>query len=187
MDLQSLRQSVVLRAAQADVGTFREHARQRRLLRLALALGALAAWLWFRILTHNPIGLPQMTPRWVVFFPTLALIALLGGALLIPLLGAGRSPHVMFRPQDIDISLDDVKGMPVVVEEVVKTLNLFLAHKTFRVRMGGTPRRAMLFEGPPGPARPTSPRPWRRRRGDRSSSWPRRPSSPCITGRPTAR
>jgi ATP-dependent Zn protease len=150
MDLQSLRQSVVLRAAQADVGAFREHARQRRLLRLAVALGVVAAWLWFRILTHNAIGLPQITPRWMLFFPTLGLIVLLGGALLVPLLGAGRSPHVMFRPHDIDLSLDDVKGMPVVVEEVVKTLNLFLAHKTFRDRMGGTPRRAMLFEGSPG-------------------------------------
>jgi cell division protease FtsH len=150
MELQSLRQSVVLRAAQADVGAFREHARQRRLLRLALALGVVAAWLWFRILTHNPIGLPQITPRWILFFPTLGLIVLLGGALLVPLLGAGRSPHVMFRPHDIDMSLDDVKGMPVVVDEVVKTLNLFLAHKTFRDRMGGTPRRALLFEGSPG-------------------------------------
>ena len=38
----------------------------------------------------------------------------------------------------------------MVVEEVVKTLNLFLAHRTFHERMGGTPRRAILFEGPPG-------------------------------------
>ncbi|HMK62323.1 MAG TPA: AAA family ATPase, partial [Acidimicrobiales bacterium] len=37
-----------------------------------------------------------------------------------------------------------------VVEEVVKSLNLFLAHKTFAERMGGSPRRALLFEGPPG-------------------------------------
>jgi ATP-dependent Zn protease len=37
-----------------------------------------------------------------------------------------------------------------VVDEVVKTLNLFLAHKTFKERMGGNPRRAILFEGPPG-------------------------------------
>src|SRR5437016_10093792 len=150
MELHMLRQDHVLRAGQADVGAFRERQRRRRLRNLTLVLGAVAVWLWFRILTHNPIGLPQMTPRWVVFFPTLALIVLLGGALLVPLLGAGRSPHVMFRPHDIDMSLDDVKGMPVVVEEVVKTLNLFLAHKTFRDRMGGTPRRAMLFEGPPG-------------------------------------
>src|SRR5213593_4283915 len=150
MELHTLRQDHVLRAAQADVGAFRERQRHRRLRNLTLVLGAVGVWLWFRILTHNPIGLPQMTPRWVLFFPTLALIVLLGGALLVPLLGAGRSPHVMFRPHDIDISLKDVKGMPVVVEEVVKTLNLFLAHKTFRDRMGGTPRRAMLFAGPPG-------------------------------------
>src|SRR5213593_1944397 len=150
MELHTLRQDHVLRAAQADVGAFRERQRHRRLRNLTLVLGAVGVWLWFRILTHNPIGLPQMTPRWVLFFPTLALIVLLGAALLIPLLGAGRSPHVVFRPGDVDTSLDDVKGMPVVVEEVVKTLNLFLAHKTFRDRMGGTPRRAMLFEGPPG-------------------------------------
>ncbi|HEY8201686.1 MAG TPA: AAA family ATPase, partial [Actinomycetota bacterium] len=31
-----------------------------------------------------------------------------------------------------------------------KTLNLFLGFRTFRERMGGTPRRAILFEGPPG-------------------------------------
>src|SRR2546423_7564219 len=40
--------------------------------------------------------------------------------------------------------------MPVVVEEVVKALNLFLAYKPFKDQMGGTARRAILFEGPPG-------------------------------------
>ena len=38
----------------------------------------------------------------------------------------------------------------MVKDEVVKTLNLFLAYKTFREQMGGNPRRAILFEGPPG-------------------------------------
>src|SRR5256712_12302608 len=46
--------------------------------------------------------------------------------------------------------MDDVRGAGIVVEEVVKTLTVFLAHRTFRERMGGTPRRAVLFEGPPG-------------------------------------
>ncbi|MCW3043680.1 MAG: ATP-dependent Zn protease [Actinobacteria bacterium] len=150
MELHALRQDQVLQAGQADVGAFRERQRRRRLRNLTLLLAPVAVWMWVRILTHNPIGLPLMTPRWVVFFPTLALIVLLGGALMVPLLGAGRSPHVLFRPHDIDISLEDVKGIPAVVDEVVKTLNLFLAHKTFRDRMGGTPRRAILFEGPPG-------------------------------------
>nr|MDQ3353919.1 AAA family ATPase [Actinomycetota bacterium] len=57
---------------------------------------------------------------------------------------------VLYRPSEIDISLDDVRGAGIVKEEVVRTLNLFLAYKTFRDRMGGTPRRAILFEGPPG-------------------------------------
>ena len=33
---------------------------------------------------------------------------------------------------------------------MVKTLNLFLGHKMFAETMGGTARRAILFEGPPG-------------------------------------
>ncbi|MGH9153212.1 MAG: AAA family ATPase, partial [Acidimicrobiales bacterium] len=82
--------------------------------------------------------------------PGLILIVVLVLVIALPLLGAGRSPHVLFRPAEIDVSLGDVKGAGVVVEEVVRTLNLFLAHRTFKERMGGTPRRAILFEGPPG-------------------------------------
>ena len=35
-------------------------------------------------------------------------------------------------------------------QEVVNTLNLFLGYQTFREHMGGNPRKAILFEGPPG-------------------------------------
>ena len=70
--------------------------------------------------------------------------------LLLPLLSAGKSPHVRFRPSEIEIGFADVRGMDVVLEEVVRTLNLFLGFKTFRETMGGTPRRGVLFEGPPG-------------------------------------
>ena len=38
----------------------------------------------------------------------------------------------------------------MALADVVRSLNLFLAHKTFRAEMGGTPRRGLLFEGPPG-------------------------------------
>src|SRR5260370_8108427 len=40
--------------------------------------------------------------------------------------------------------------MPVVVGEVVRSCTLFLAHKRFKDSMGATPRRGVLFEGPPG-------------------------------------
>ena len=40
--------------------------------------------------------------------------------------------------------------MEQVKEEVVRSLNLFLAHQTFADEMGGRPRRGLLFEGAPG-------------------------------------
>jgi ATP-dependent Zn protease len=65
-------------------------------------------------------------------------------------LAAGRSPHVLYRPDEITVGFDDVRGSEGLVEEVTKTLNLFLAHQTFAEEMGGSPRKAILFEGPPG-------------------------------------
>jgi len=136
----------------ADVGKSREHARQRRLLWLGLALLPIAVWLAVRDLVwhHGPFGLPHLSGSVTHYLPAFGLIALLGIVLVAGLLGGGRSPHVLYRPGEIDMRFDDVKGAEVVVEEVRKTLNLFLAHKTFAEQMGGTPRRAILFEGPPG-------------------------------------
>ena len=64
--------------------------------------------------------------------------------------GIGRSPHHVVRPEQIDVRLSDVVGIDVVKTEVVRSLNLFLAHKTFAREMGGRPRRGLLFDGPPG-------------------------------------
>jgi cell division protease FtsH len=150
MELERLTEGGLLDRDKADVGLSRERARVARLSKLLLLLSPVMAFLWYRIFSANPIGFPHLTPRMLGFLPLAALIVLLGAALLIPMVAAGRSPHVLFRPEEIDVGLDDVKGAPVVVEEIVKSLNLFLAHKTFHDRMGGNPRRAMLFEGPPG-------------------------------------
>ena len=134
----------------ADVGRSREAALRSRLGKLGLALAVLMAAMWWRLMQGGPLAMPRLTPRTIQFIPIAALIVLLGAALIIPMVAAGRSPHVLYRPEEIGVGLDDVKGMPVVVEEVVKSLNLFLAHKTFKDRMGGNARRAVLFEGPPG-------------------------------------
>jgi ATP-dependent Zn protease len=152
MDLATLNLQRVLSHASADIAVSRERSRRRRLTRLCLAIAAVAIWMWVRILsgdTPYPAG-PHLSPRIAAMMPLLLLVVILGGAVVVPLLTAGRSPHVLYRSSEIDVSMDDVKGAPVVVEEVIKTLNLFLAHKTFKERMGGTPRRAILFEGPPG-------------------------------------
>ena len=66
------------------------------------------------------------------------------------MMSAGKSPHVRYDPSEIDVDVDDVVGIGPVRDEVVKTLNLFLGYQTFREHMGGNPRKAILFEGPPG-------------------------------------
>jgi len=150
--VEMLGQAGVLEGALADVATARERSRRLRLRRLAMVLAVPAVWMWVRMLNGNPVefGAPTLGPDAVLWLPGLLLILLFGMMIAGPLLGAGRSPHVLYRPSEIDITLDDVKGANTVKEEVVRTLNLFLAHKTFREAMGGTPRRAILFEGPPG-------------------------------------
>ncbi|MDQ1396826.1 MAG: cell division protease FtsH, partial [Acidimicrobiaceae bacterium] len=152
MELSTIGQAHVLSSAAADVGKARERSRRARLARLGTGLAAFAAWLWLRIVAGHPVswGIPALPAGTRDYLPAFLLIALLSVSILLPVLGAGRSPHVLYRPGEINTSLADVKGAGVVVEEVIKTLNLFLAHKTFRDKMGGTPRRAILFEGPPG-------------------------------------
>ncbi len=151
MELSRLSESTVLSDGLIDVQVTRERSRQGRIGRIAVVLGLIATYAWWRALSGQSVwpGVPNLPIRGEYIFPVL-LILILGGALLGPLLAAGRSPHVTFHPSEIDTTIDDVKGIDTVKEEVVKTLNLFLAHKTFKERMGGTPRRAILFEGPPG-------------------------------------
>jgi ATP-dependent Zn protease len=138
--------------AATDVGVTRERVRQHRLLRLAVVLAPIAAWLVVRatVLHRGPLGLPHVSGSLRAYLPASALILLLIAVMVIPLAGAGRSPHVLFRPGESDVRFADVRGAPVVVEEVTKTLDIFLAHRTFGDTMGGNPRRAVLFEGPPG-------------------------------------
>ena len=152
MDLQSLTENQVFRGPLADVAVSREQARQRRLGRIALPGALVGLTMWLRLLRgDSPFpARPHLSGQMAQMAPLFLLVIILTAVLLVPLLGAGRSPHVLFRSSEIGTSFDDVKGAPVLVEEVVKTLNLFLAHKTFQERMGGTPRRAILFEGPPG-------------------------------------
>jgi len=92
----------------------------------------------------------RLPPKTVDYLPSIILIGLLVGVLAVPLLAAGRSPHILFQPEDIGIGFDDVVGAGTVVDEVRRTLELFRHHRHFAERMGGNTRRAILFEGPPG-------------------------------------
>jgi cell division protease FtsH len=146
--LEWLHGTAILRGGQADVASYRERARLRRIRRLTILLWAVAGWMAVRAAWAEPV-LPRVhvSPQ---LAPSLVIVALLAFVLLVPMYAAGRSPHVLYRPNDIEIGLDDVVGCEVVREEVVRTLNLFLAHETVRDQLGATPRRGVLFEGPPG-------------------------------------
>ncbi len=135
-----------------DVQVTRELQRSRRLRRLAWIMSPLVAWLWLRILSGSPVspGWPQLPPEAIYWLPGVFIILLLGVVLIGPMLGNGRSPEIVFLPEQIDISFDDVKGLGPVLPEVRHTLDVFLNHQQFRDKMGGQPRRGILFEGPPG-------------------------------------
>jgi ATP-dependent Zn protease len=150
--LATIGQDRVITALAADVGRTRERVRQRRFRKLALILSPLVAVLVVRafLWPSHVVALPHLTPTESHYLPAALLIAVLLVVLVGPMLGTGASPHVLYRSSEIDLTFDDVKGADLVVDEAVKTLNLFLAHKTFAEQMGGNTRRAILFEGPPG-------------------------------------
>ncbi len=154
MDLGTLATDAVISGGMVDVVRQREATRRRRLAKVAWVLGLVCAYLWWRVLHGDAahLGMPSfhLTADEKNYGPAALLILLLGFALILPLVGAGRSPHVRFAPSEIKVGFDDVVGLAVVKDEVIKTLNLFLAHKSFQDQMGGNPRKAILFEGPPG-------------------------------------
>jgi cell division protease FtsH len=142
----------LIRPFDADVGAARERARLGRLRSLALVLLLPGVYLWYRILAGSPVELLRL-PRlpndpFLYLLPLLLIVALV--AVIAMPLASGRSPHVEFRPEQIDVRLTDVRGLDGVVDEVVKTLNTFLGYARYRDRLGGNPRRGLLFEGAPG-------------------------------------
>jgi cell division protease FtsH len=135
----------------ADVSAVRRRRRITRLRRLIFACALVAGWTVIRRTTGHSV-LPSVTlPHWLaVELPALLIVVVLGVVMLAPLLGAGRSPHTLIRPGETPVGLDDLVGIDSIKSEVVRTINLFLAHRTFREAMGGSARRGVLFEGPPG-------------------------------------
>ncbi|WP_432502950.1 AAA family ATPase [Kineococcus arenarius] len=132
-----------------DVGRLRERRRRRRAAALAAAVAVVLAAGAVRLATGRSLlpALPSIDPLYLMsglFFAVL--IAVLLGQTLV----AGRSPHVVYRPEQIDVTLDDVKGLAPVKEDVERSLDLFLSARSFRRDMGGRPRRGLLFEGSPG-------------------------------------
>jgi cell division protease FtsH len=133
-----------------DVAQARERRRRRRLRRLVGVLLALAAWPAYRLATGEGLPVPSLAGVDPLYLMSGAFFVLLTVVLLGTTVASGRSPHVVYRAEQIDVRIGDVVGIDVVREDVVRSLDLFLGGRTFRREMGGTPRRGLLFEGAPG-------------------------------------
>jgi cell division protease FtsH len=135
----------------ADVSRARDRRRESRLRRLLALLCLVLGWMILRLATGHglfpSVSFPPSLDRYV---PIFIIVAIISVVMLAPLLGAGRSPHMLIRPGETEVGLDDVVGIDGIKAEVVRTVNLFLAHQMFRDSMGGSSRRGLLFEGPPG-------------------------------------
>ena len=152
VDIEHLQQGTIVQGRRVDATAHRERNRQRRLRRLVLVLGVPLAWFWLREARGNPVelGMPDLIGNDPTMAISIGLLLALMCLILIPFLGAGMSPHVLLRPSDSNVRLADVVGAEATRREAIDTLNLFLAHDTFASEMGGSPRRGVLFEGPPG-------------------------------------
>lgn len=128
-----------------DIKVAREQTRQNRMLKAAivaaLCTAPVSVWLFF----GSPI--PTVDPfllTIIIFF------CLLGTVAVLQTRGTGASPHTRLSPEQISLGFDDIQGLGPVKKEIIESLDLFLASKTFRKEMGGTSRKGLLMEGPPG-------------------------------------
>jgi len=138
-----------IRISLHDIAVDRERIRRHRVYRLAALVIAVEVYLIVMPLTGRaPIPpMPSVDP--LVVAPVLffvALLALLIGSQVL----TGRSPHLTYRPEQVDVTLDDVIGIDPIKEDVRRSIDLFQTHRRFAEQMGGTPRRGLLFEGLPG-------------------------------------
>ncbi|MCR6688885.1 AAA family ATPase [Cellulomonas sp.] len=138
-----------IRQGAHDIAVERERVRRRRVYRLAAVILTVEAWVITASLAGWPLfpRLPHVDPflvTIVVFFVAMLLIVVL------TTFGTARSPHLTYRPEQVDVRLDDVIGIDPVKEDVRRSIDLFQTHRRFADQMGGTPRRGLLFEGLPG-------------------------------------
>ncbi|MFN2590415.1 MAG: AAA family ATPase, partial [Actinomycetota bacterium] len=140
----------LLQAGAADVSRIRERTRRRRLARALALVGAYIGFVVWMYSAGHRFGVPALPDGADLWLPQAILVVMLGLVLVVPLLASGRSPHLMIRPEHIEVGLTEVRGLDAQVDEVIRTLNVFLGHVTFREVLGGNPRRGILFEGPPG-------------------------------------
>ena len=141
--------SQLVRKGRADVVHLRERARMKKLLR-AIAFVGLIDFMLYRLWASGfALSLPHFGPEAIFFIPPLVMLIAIVGMPLVMLLN-GKSPHITVYPEQVETPLTEIKGLDNQVDEVIRSIDAFLGYATFKEELGGTPRRGILFEGPPG-------------------------------------
>jgi cell division protease FtsH len=144
-----LERSNLTRQGLADVFKQRERTRMKKVLRAVVIVFAFD-YLLYRWLKAHPDGFSITLPDgWFLYLPVFLIFIAILLLVAMPLFN-GRSPHLTVHPEQVEVGLTDIKGLDHQVDEVIRTLDVFLGYATFREELGGTPRRGILFEGPPG-------------------------------------
>src|SRR5436309_1229308 len=141
--------SHLMRQGTADVYRHRERSRLKKVLRAIAVVFVVDAFLYHWYSNGHRIGLPSFGPEFIYFLPVIGIFIAIGVMAFLPFM-FGRSPHLTVYPEQVEIGLTQIKGLDTQVDEVIRTLDVFLGYATFRDELGGTPRRGILFEGPPG-------------------------------------
>ena len=141
--------SQLVRKGRADVVHLREQARMKKLVRAIVIVGLLDFLLYRLWSSGFSPSLPHFGPEAIFFIPPLVMLIAIIGMPLVMLLN-GRSPHVTVYPEQVETALTEIKGLDNQVDEVIRSIDAFLGYATFKEELGGTPRRGILFEGPPG-------------------------------------
>ena len=141
--------SQLVRKGRADVVHLRERARMKKLLRAIVFVGLIDFLLYRLWASGFALGLPHIGPEAIFFIPPLVMLIAIVGMPLVMLLN-GKSPHITVYPEQVETPLTEIKGLDNQVDEVIRSIDAFLGYATFKEELGGTPRRGILFEGPPG-------------------------------------
>jgi cell division protease FtsH len=93
------------------------------------------------------LALPLAVMGLLLYF---AFFMLLMVAQIVAMFGfLARGKTYVIYPGEYDVTFDDVRGMPEIVDSTKEALSLFQGFKKFR-DAGGYPPHGVLFEGPPG-------------------------------------
>lgn len=133
----------------ADVAKQRERTRFKKLLRATIVVAVFDVLLWRWLATHQDGFSFTLPPGWPFFLPPILIVLAILVMVALPLMN-GKSPHIVVYPEQVEVGLSELRGLDSQRDEVLRTLDVFMGYATFRNELGGTPRRGILFEGPPG-------------------------------------